>query len=300
MQAAETAGFLPTGEFAQLNSYENRVFDIRLEDGQRIIGKFYRPGRWTQDMILEEHQFLQDLASEGIPAIAPLTLKNGSTLFSHDGMWTAFFPKVLGRLPDEFLGDDLKKVGRLMARVHNVGVRRPIRHRPTMDTNYHGGWPSLERIDRVIAPEVERRYIEAAENILYAIEDTFNPSEFQRIHGDCHRGNLLHNGNEFFLIDFDDFVNGPVVQDFWMLMSGADTFEEERDLILSGYEELREFPHHQWEWVPLLRGLRILMYSGWIAARWQDPSFPRLFPDFTNYSYWAKEAEALEAIAWQL
>jgi Ser/Thr protein kinase RdoA (MazF antagonist) len=131
------------------------------------------------------------------------------------------------------------------------------------------------------------------------LDDLLIYQEFIRIHGDCHKGNLLHNGQQFFLVDFDDFCTGPVIQDFWMLLSGdGEEAEREREEILQGYEELREFPHHQWEWVPFLRGLRIISYAGWIAKRWEDPSFPRLFPEFNTYSYWAEEVEALEKIAW--
>lgn len=301
MAAAEAAGFQPTGEFVQLNSYENRVFDVAMEDGQRLIAKFYRPGRWSKETILEEHSFLADLNAEDIPAVAPIVQKNGSTLSLQENLWTAFFPKVRGRLPDELLSNDLVKVGRLLARVHTVGARKRALHRPTLDSSFPGGWPTLDRLEKWVAPEVADRYFPAAEQILDAMEDTFDFSQFQRIHGDCHRGNLLNDGQQFFLVDFDDFVNGPAIQDFWMLLSGdAESLQEEQDLILQGYEELREFPHDQWEWIPLLRGLRIIMYSGWIAQRWEDPNFPRLFPEFGSYSYWAKEVEALERIAWTI
>ena len=202
-------------------------------------------------------------------------------------------------MPQEFLGDDYRKVGRLMAQVHNVGARKPAPHRPTLDTSYYGGWDTLDNLQDWITPELRGRYNVAAEEILYSIDDHFDPSEFIRIHGDCHKGNLLNNGTQFFLVDFDDFVNGPVVQDFWMLLSGdKETFDQEKELIISGYEELREVPDHQWAWVPWLRGLRIISYAGWIAKRWEDPSFPRLFPEYNTYRYWAEEVEALEKIAW--
>lgn len=301
MTAAENAGFVPTGEFAQLNSYENRVFDLALEDGARVIAKFYRPGRWSRETILEEHEFLADLASEDIPAIAALPQKNGLTLSQNEGLWTAFFPKVRGRLPDELLPADLVRVGRLLARVHEIGSRKTAPHRGTLGTSYYGGWTTLNLLENWVAPEVAARYFDAAEHVLERIDDTFDLSSIHRIHGDCHRGNLLSNGQSFFLVDFDDFVNGPPVHDFWMLLSGdAESFDRERDALMEGYEELRSFPHEQWSWIPLLRGLRILMYSGWIASRWEDPSFPRLFPEFGSYSYWAKETEALERLAWTL
>lgn len=308
LQAAEMAGYLPTGEFTQLNSYENRVFDLKTEElpsptsvTKNLIAKFYRPQRWSKEALEEEHEFLVSLKNEGIPAVAPLIQKNGSTLMEVDGMFATFFPKVLGRMPQEFLGDDLKKVGRLMAQVHNIGARKPALHRPMLDTSYYGAWEALDFLQDWIAPELIGRYNAAAEDILYSMEETVNPEEFIRIHGDLHKGNLLHNGQEFFLVDFDDFVNGPVIQDFWMLLSGdEDQVDDERMQIIDGYEELREFPHHQWDWVPLYRGLRIISYAGWIAKRWQDPSFPRLFPHYRDYRYWAEEVEALEKVAWKL
>lgn len=306
--AAERANLYPTGEFTQLNSYENRVFDLKLEEpcrpgalNKNVIAKFYRPQRWSKEAILEEHEFLLSLQAEGIPAVAPLLQWDRSTLLEVDDMYVAFFPKVLGRMPQEFLPGELQKVGRLMAQVHNVGAKKRAPHRPVLDTSYHGGWHTLDFLQDWITPELLDRYTIAAEDILYAIDDSINPAEFIRIHGDCHKGNLLNNGQEFFLVDFDDFVNGPVIQDFWMLLSGdSDSLDDEKMQIIEGYEELREFPDHQWAWIPLLRGLRIIMYAGWIAKRWDDPSFPRLFPEFNKYTYWAEEVEALEKIAWQI
>jgi Ser/Thr protein kinase RdoA (MazF antagonist) len=268
---------------------------------KNVIAKFYRPQRWSREAILEEHEFLLSLQGEGIHAVAPLIQSHDTTLSEIDGLYTAFFPKVLGRMPQEFLNGELQKIGRLMARVHNVGARKPAPHRPTMDKNYFGGWDTLDMLQDWIGPEVRQRYNQAAEEILHAIDDLFDPREFIRIHGDCHKGNLLSNGQEFFLVDFDDFLNGPVIQDFWMLLSGdEEESEDEKNQIIEGYEELREFPDHQWDWIPLLRGLRIISYAGWIARRWEDPSFPRLFPEYNTYTYWAEEVEALEKIAWKV
>ncbi len=319
LSGAEEAGFHPTGEFSQLNSYENRVFDIVCEDGDRVIAKFYRPNRWSKEAILDEHEFLFDLKKEGIPAVAPLVLKNQRTLIDCDGMWTAFFPKIRGRLPQELLDNDYVKVGHLMAQVHNIGARKKAPHRVSMDEDFPGAWDALDLLQDWISPETMDRYNSAAVKILETFSDVVDPSEFLRIHGDCHRGNLLHGGDvnlrrsvtanndgtapeeKFFLVDFDDFVNGPAVQDFWMLFSGdRDQESRERELILKGYEELRDFPHHQWNWIPVLQGLRIISYASWIAKRWEDPSFPRIFPEFNTYGYWAEETEALEKIAWSL
>lgn len=299
LKATELAGFLPTGEFTQLNSYENRVFDIRLEDPKlsRVIAKFYRPGRWSKDCILEEHQFLDELRSEGLTAINPLVQKNKSTLNTVHGMHVAFFPKVQGRMPEEFLKNDLKQVGRKLALLHNVGAQKDFEHRPYLGILPDSMWDHLDLLQEKVVPELWSRYEKAATEILIRFEDLVDPNEFLRIHGDCHRGNILSNGQDFFFVDFDDCMMGPAAQDFWMLFSSSDSKEEEEEII-SGYEELREFPDHQLGWIPLLRGLRIISYAAWIARRWEDPSFPRLFPDFSTYTYWAEETEALEKIAW--
>lgn len=308
LAATEEAGFRPTGEFTQLNSYENRVFDIRLEKGSneqdRVIAKFYRPGRWPQEALLEEHDFLFDLVKEGVPVVAPLKLRNDKSLCSISNMFVAFFPKFVGRMPEEFLEKDLYQVGRRLAQIHNIGARKAFHHRAVLSEAPFSSWDNLDLLSRWVAPEVWPRYEKATIAIIETFETKINPKNFIRIHGDCHRGNLLAkmlpgNQREFFFVDFDDCAMGPQVQDFWMLFSGSD-FEEEQDLIVSGYEELREFPDQQMKWIPLLRGLRIFSYSAWIARRWSDPSFPKLFPNFETYSFWAEETEALEKIAWSI
>jgi len=306
LAATEDAGFRPTGEFTQLNSYENRVFDIRLEKGtseqERVIAKFYRPGRWSQAALQEEHEFLFDLQKEGIPVIAPLIQKNNRSLNEISGMSVTFFPKFMGRMPEEFMENDLYQIGRRLAQIHNVGSRRDFHHRAIVGEAPFSSWDNLDLLSKWVAPEVWHRYEKAAITIIEEFDDLLDPADFIRIHGDCHRGNLLAqllpgNKREFSFVDFDDSSMGPEVQDFWMLFSGSeDTAEQE--MILSGYEELREFPKRQWEWVPILRGMRIFSYSAWIARRWSDPSFPRLFPNFETYTFWAEETEALERVAW--
>lgn len=298
MTAVEAAGFEPTGEFTQLNSYENRVFDIKLETGDPIIMKFYRPQRWSEEALRDEHEFLHEVAAEGIKAVEPLVLKNGDTLLPFEGMFVSAFPKIRAKMPEELLPADLIRVGRLLARVHNIGAQRRAQDRLSLDTESFG-WNSLSILQDWIAPEVRDRYNYAASTILETYEENIRSDQFIRIHGDAHRGNLLSTGSEFFLVDFDDFCHGPVVQDLWMLLSGdPESFDLEREKLLEGYEEFREFPHEQWSWIPLLRGLRIIHYSGWIARRWHDPSFPRLFPAYKDFTFWARETEALEQIAW--
>lgn len=327
--AVEASGFRPTGEITQLNSYENRVFDIKVEPDDRIdatagarpglIAKFYRPGRWSIDAIQDEHDFLNDLKAEGIPAVAPFSTVNRNTLkdetvFHYEGFPTALFPKTAGRMPQEFKTGELETVGRLLARLHNVGARRPALHRLTLDAETYG-YHALDRLERIVYPEMWTRYRDATEAILEYLDDELDPRENIRIHGDCHKGNLLqvdsamtttpaaldgakHGG--FFFVDFDDCCNGPAVQDFFMLLSGAsdhdDHAKRELDSLLNGYEELRAVPDNLYL-LEALRGLRIIHYSGWIAARWEDPFFPSLFPDFHNYNWWASECLRIEQIA---
>lgn len=297
MEAVEKAGWQPTGEYLQLNSYENRVFSIRLEkDPFEIIGKFYRPGRWSRAALLEEHQFLAELNDIGIPAIAPI-----SVLQETRGILTVFFPKAKGRIPPDFNEEDLEKIGRLLARVHNVGVQRPCHHRHRFDADM--GWSALETLKPLITDSLRDRYVDTAAEILHYLEENLEPSKFQRIHGDCHRGNLLQTDipgqpKEFFLLDFDDFGMGPVVQDFWMLCLG-DEEEAERHLaaLIRGYRELRDFDDKDLRLLEPLRGLRIIHYAAWIARRWNDPSFPRIFPQFATEAYWYDELQSLEPIA---
>jgi Ser/Thr protein kinase RdoA (MazF antagonist) len=305
LKGVEAAGFIPTGEYQQLNSYENRVFDIHLEPEGRVIAKYYRPGRWRREAILEEHFFLEELKTLGIPAVAPLAQNNRDTLSSYEGMWLAVFPRAVGRMPQELALEDLVRVGRLLAQIHNVGEQNEARHRPILDVESYGA-PALRFLKDWVAPEVWERYENAALNILDFLDEHLDEDEFHRIHGDCHRGNLLQQDSKdgergFFVVDFDDFVTGPAAQDFWMLLSGEeDLRDEELSALMSGYEELRHFPREQRRLFEPLRGLRILHYAAWIARRWEDPSFPQLFPQFGEYSYWAEETEALEKISWSL
>lgn len=305
LTAVERAGFRPTGETIQLNSYENRVFDVRVESEEKsVIAKFYRPGRWSAAALQDEHEFLADLRSEGIPAVAPLL-----PAFQHGDFLTAIFPKIFARMPQELFDDDLKEVGRLLARLHNIGARRPFQHRPILSAETYG-YDALDRLDRFVYPELWYRYRDAAEAICDYIEDELDPLDRIRIHGDCHKGNLLRTDPrgdtrpEFFFVDFDDCCQGPPIQDFYMLLSGAidvdETAANELETLLDGYEELRKVPTNL-HLIEALRGLRIIHYAGWIAARWSDPFFPSLFPAFQggrdSYNYWVDECLRLEQIA---
>lgn len=310
LESVESKGLEPTGYILQLNSYENRVFEIELENKKRVVAKFYRPGRWSYDAIHAEHQFLIELSQATIRVAAPLRLDDANLTVATSPtqetisqtpseIYWSLFHKVQGRLPQELLGQDLERVGRLLAQVHNIGAQSPAPKRFFLGPEL--GDQSLEILKSRIAPELSNRYEEAAHVVLNFLEDHINPAHFIRIHGDAHRGNLLDSGTEFFFVDFDDFCNGPVAQDFWMLIAG-DEEDQKRNLefLLRGYEELRHFDDSQINLFEPLRGLRLINYTAWIARRWEDPSFPKLFPEFGSYNYWSEEVEALERIAWAL
>lgn len=306
LDAVERCGYRTTGEYLQLNSYENRVYSIRVEDAATsVIAKFYRPGRWSESAIREEHEFLADLHAQGVAVIAPERQNNGDTLSVHGGLWCALFPKARARMPQEFTGDDLTRLGRVLARLHNVGAERPSRARPILDPE-HMGYPALDILEPLINPDMRERYLDAAEGILSFLESELEPERFQRIHGDCHRGNVLQTdeagkAREFFLIDFDDFGMGPVAQDLWMLFRhDEDDVFDEIDAFLAGYTELRDFDEDELRLMEPLRGLRIVHYAAWIARRWTDPSFPQLFPSFGTDAYWFEELQALEKVLHRL
>jgi len=327
LKATETSGCQATGLMTQLNSYENRVFEVGIESSnpreKRVI-KFYRPGRWSRECILEEHSFLKELQDNDIHVGFPLPLfpkqsekgfapAKPSTLLELEGLYYAVFPRVRGRLPDEFRLSELRTLGRILGRLHNIGAQKKFIHRPILHEAPFSLWDNLDILSPLVSVELWPRYEAAAVALIDAYEDQIDPSSFQRIHGDFHRGNTLlftdtsvdrgsdpnnsQLSDSFILVDFDDCCTGPVVQDFWMLLGSEDDPEEVNE-ILMGYEEFRAFPHEQLEWIPLLRGARILSYAAWIARRWSDPSFLKLFPEFGSHRYWSIETEALERIVY--
>lgn len=315
LATAEKNGYAVTGELIQLNSYENRVFEIKLEKPDEsnkseqnssthtdsLIAKFYRPGRWSRETILDEHRFLDQLRreSEKVPGTLRLGAEQ-SSVGEVDGIYFTFFEKMRGRMIQELNEPDFKRLGRWLARLHNIGSREQAEHRSYIGPSNDNKWAQLEKLLGLVSPEVSHRYEEAAVRIFENLDEQLQNFDFIRLHGDLHRGNILENSqSEFAIVDFDDMINGPEVQDFWMLMPNTNTDSPEFNLLIENYSELRRFPHEQLELIPLLRGYRIITYAMWIMNRWDDPSFPRLFPDFGNYSYWAEETESIEKISYQ-
>ncbi|OFZ28351.1 MAG: hypothetical protein A2622_04415 [Bdellovibrionales bacterium RIFCSPHIGHO2_01_FULL_40_29] len=300
--SAENNGYHVTGEMIQLNSYENRVFEIRLEDRDSIIAKYYRPGRWSRETILDEHAFTNELKGESLEVAEALLLKNGSTLDQIENINYAFFNKVRGRLVQEFRPEHYKKLGNWIARLHNIGRRKDAVHRAYLGPTEDNKWDSLEKLLKTISPEVRGRYEKAAYEIFEELDTRLQDTPFIRTHGDLHRGNILEDSTgNFVVVDFDDMINGPVIQDFWMLLPSAETTGSiEFENLVAGYSELSDFPAEQLALIPWLRGYRIINYAIWIMNRWKDPSFPKLFPDFGSYSYWAEETESLEKVLYSV
>ena len=260
--------------------------------------KFYRPERWTQEQILEEHRFLEDLREAEIPAISPLSFPDGKTLHQipNSQIWYAIFPKVGGRAPDELSDEQLIRLGRLLGRIHNVGATRPAPHRIRIEPATYG-ISNLEFLlkHQWIPPEFVRRYEQAVREICKISEPLFKAFAYQRLHGDCHLGNLLWNDSGPFFLDFDDMVSGPEVQDIWLLISGRDPEAlRQREVFLEGYQEFRRFNLGQLKLIEPLRALRFIHYSTWLAKRWDDPSFPLAFPQFGSHHYWSNEVDDLE------
>jgi Ser/Thr protein kinase RdoA (MazF antagonist) len=290
----QALGARATGRTFALNSMENRVYDIELEDERRVVGKFYRPGRWSRDAILEEHAFLAELVEAEIPAVPPLVLANGSTIdLTPDGILFAIFDKVRGRSLQELDDAQLEQAGRLLARIHTVGERRAARHRLTITPKW--ALDSFEVVEEWVDIQLQSRYRRVTEAIARAIEPLFAGVPVHRVHGDCHLGNLLWQNERPFFLDFDDFAMAPAVQDVWMVVRGRDEDAARmRDVMLKAYESMRAFDRSTLRLVEPLRALRMIHYSAWIARRWDDPIFKRTFPEFVTYPYWAEEVDALE------
>jgi len=311
LRAVETLGVRCTGRVLQLNSMENRVYEVELDlddseslasPSQRFrIIKFYRPGRWTKEQILEEHQFLADLRSDDIPVISPIKFGDGQTLHleKDSEIWYTIFPKAGGRSPDELSDEQLERVGRLLARLHQAGKRRDAPHRVRLTPETYGRY-NVEYLasSNTLPVEIVKSYSSIVENICQISGEWFKEAAYQRIHGDSHLGNVIWGRDGIFMVDFDDMAIGPCVQDFWLLLPGRDE-EARRQLrvMLSAYEQLRSFDQREIRLIEPLRALRLVHYSAWIARRWQDPAFPRSFPHFGSNQYWREQLADLQEIS---
>jgi len=290
LNAVESLGYRCDGRFLALNSYENRVYRIGIEDDRPVVTKFYRPQRWTDDAIVEEHQFSIELAARDVPVVTPRE-HNGTTLHCHGAFRFALYPYHGGRTPELDNMDLLRQIGRLVARLHLVGETRDFTARPTLDVESFGHRSRDYLLEhRFIPPDVEAAYTSTCELIFTGIEHCYELAgspDFIRLHADFHPGNVLVDRDVVHIVDLDDARTGPVIQDLWMFLSGnrAEQIPQLEEL-LSGYTEFRAFNARELHLVEALRTLRIMHYAGWIARRWQDPAFQRAFPWFDTRRYW--------------
>ena len=311
LKAVEDEGFVTTGVFWKLNSFENRVYDLELEEydlntGKRshIIVKFYRPGRWTQHQILEEHEFLFDLVDSEIPVCAPEKFKDGSSLKLTGNIFFAVWKRTGGRCVDEFSSDQLANLGRLLGRIHLVGRKKDAVSRFKLASENLCTKPLDYMLEHSFIPNrYEKEYINAVKRISVIYDQLSEGVPFHRIHGDCHIGNLLFGDNGFFFLDFDDFYTGPAVQDFWMLLPGhlQDSLagqrihkSEELGILLDNYRMFADFDDKWLDLIEPLRAMRYVNYAGWIVRRWEDPSFKNAFPHFGTEAYWEQETRDLQ------
>ena len=296
VRAIEDSGFRLTGYCMALNSYENRVYDLRLTDTSHIVAKFYRPGRWTREQILEEHEFLFDLRENEIPVCAPVVFPDDTTVHETEGIYFSVWPRTGGRQADELDDANLQILGRYLARIHNVGASREARNRIELTSRTYGLDPLafLEKND-FISKHCRQRYADAVHEIVSIYDALAGDVPVHRIHGDCHLGNLLNGRDGWFFLDFDDFLTGPAVQDVWMLLSSRDAEGlRQREVFLQAYRVFRDFDDSWLRLIEPLRSLRYIRYSAWIAQRWDDPAFPAAFPHFGSTQYWEDATEDLE------
>lgn len=297
----KSTGLRCTGRAMALNSMENRVYELEIEldheprtpSERFVIAKFYRPGRWSPEQIREEHQYLADLNADEIPAVAPLPFVDGDTLHKlpDAALYYAVFPKIGGRSPDELDDEQLARAGRMLARLHSVGAVRQAPHRIRLDAASYGTENLRYLIDLKLIPvTVVDAYRQTVEALVTLVSPWFNETPVQRIHGDCHLGNLLMGRDGLFFVDFDDMVRGPVVQDVWLLVPGRDDYAQQKlRILLDAYDTMRPFDRRQLRLIEPLRALRFVHFSAWIGRRWQDPAFPRAFPQFGSERYWQEQ-----------
>jgi Ser/Thr protein kinase RdoA (MazF antagonist) len=320
LDALDAVGLRGDGRLLQLNSYENRVFQVFLEDAppgnEAVVAKFYRPGRWSNAQIAEEHAFALELAADEVPVIAPLvfttaapgTVLVGSpaTLACRQGHRYAVSPRCAGREPELEDPEALRQLGRFIGRLHAVGKRRPFEHRHHLKAQADGQRALTLLMQGGFVPDTQLAAWQAVcEQALAAVSIAFaaaQPLSTLRLHGDCHLGNVLWRDGKPHVVDLDDAMQGPAVQDMWMLVSGDHTsMARQLDLLLSGYEQFCEFDDRQRALIEPLRTLRMIRHSAWLAERWSDPTFPLNFPFFGTAAYWSQQTaqlrEQLEAMA---
>ncbi|MBK1716882.1 serine/threonine protein kinase [Thiocystis violacea] len=290
LDAVESTGLLTDGRLLALNSYENRVYQVGIEDAQPVIVKFYRPGRWSDAAILEEHGFTLTLAEHEIPAVPP-AIVDGRTLHEHGGYRFSLSPRRGGRAPELDHPGVLEWIGRFIGRIHAIGAVTPFAHRPTLDIASFGTEPRDDLLAHDWIPtDLLPAYTSVVDQALQGVRDAYARAGtigLIRLHGDCHLGNLLWTDAGPHFVDFDDARMGPAIQDLWLLLSGErDEMSRQLADILAGYEDFHELDHRELHLIEALRTLRIIHHAAWLARRWEDPAFPAAFTWFGTQHYW--------------
>lgn len=292
LDAVESLGLLSDARVLALNSYENRVYQVGIEGEAPLIAKFYRPDRWSDAAIREEHAFSFELAEHEVPVVAPLQFA-GDSLFAHAGFRFALFPRRGGHAPEPGDLDQLYRFGQLLGRLHAVGASRPFQHREALTVDNFGHQSLATLLEGGFIPASQRAdYRTLAGELLARVDALFTGTSYQaiRLHGDCHPGNLLYRDERFHMVDLDDCRMGPAVQDLWMLLAG-ERQERLRQLseLLDGYQEFHDFAPRELALIEGLRSLRLIHYSAWLARRWDDPAFPPNFSWFGSEHYWSQQ-----------
>ena len=308
LDALSGLGLAVDGRLSALSSYENRVYLAHSDDDTSVVAKFYRPGRWSEAQIREEHSFTAELVAEDIPVVGPLVLNSMSlheARVVHDGVdghfWFSVSPRRGGRAPELDDPEVLMWIGRLMARMHLVGERHTFAVRPALNLHTFGELPRDQLVSQQqIAPEVQQQWVSLCDQALALVKQQM-PTELKllRLHGDCHPGNILWTpegmpepGPHF--VDMDDARMGPAVQDLWMLVHGEVAERRQKmEIVLEGYESVRRFDRRELQCIEALRTLRIIHYSAWLAGRQDDPAFPMHFPWFGTSDYWRGQCDTL-------
>jgi Ser/Thr protein kinase RdoA (MazF antagonist) len=285
LDAIAAAGYVPDGRLLALGSYENRVYQVGIEDGPALVVKFYRPGRWSDAAIDEEHAFAHELAEAELPMVAPIAI-GGRTLLTHAGFRYALYPRRGGRAPELESADHLAWMGRLLARMHGVGARERFRHRGRIDAKTFVRDASRAVLGSTLLPsryfDTYRARTDALAKLIDARVESLEPLARIRLHGDCHAGNVLWTDSGPHFVDLDDARMGPAVQDLWMLAPSPRAL----DALLEGYGEFRDFDFRELALIEPLRIMRQVHWAGWVAARWDDPAFPRAFPQVGEARWW--------------
>lgn len=292
MDAIESQGYRCDCRILTLNSYENRVYQIGIEDGEPLIAKFYRPQRWSDAQILEEHQFTCELAEHELPVVAPLPNRTGERLHFYQGFRFSLYPRKGGHSPELDNLEHLKILGRLLGRIHCLGASRSFQQRPHLDSRSFGHESVALISEKFIPIEYRESYQSLAHDLLLQIDERFaqlNSVRNIRVHGDCHNGNMLWRDGAPNFVDFDDARMAPAIQDLWMLLSGPEERQRQQlESVLEGYQQFNDFDFQELQLIEPLRTLRIIHYSAWLANRWDDPAFPRTFPWFNSLQYWGE------------